>query len=135
MSITVNQLNQLSAKFGFDISEARTFLGLPVTSKRGRPVASVSEKKVVNRVVVQENNVVKCAVVPEKKTDNRFKTGYHMFMSSSSPKITSELKSKLADGEKIPRGALIREIAIRWKSLSARDREVWSIMAKENIHP
>ena len=43
MGITIAQFNVLAERYGFDINEARAYIGLPPSSNRGRPPTESSE--------------------------------------------------------------------------------------------
>tara|TARA_Y100000389_G_C17428726_1_gene501192 strand:- start:1206 stop:1571 length:366 start_codon:yes stop_codon:yes gene_type:complete len=115
MPISMSQLDQLADRFGFRVDEAREFLGLPLSSSRGKVK---TESQIISKSDKPKQNT--------KETTKRGKSGYQAFMSVNSKKITDALKNNLKPGEKLAPGAAIREIGAKWKALSDSQRARWN---------
>lgn len=113
MGISIAQLNMLSNHFGFDISQARALLGLPITTKTCT-VAKVGSTQ------------TKCDTPPKK----RGKSGYNLYYDDAKVRVESNLKS-LNGGTKLARGELVSEISKRWKQLPESTREMWNLRAAD----
>ena len=124
MPISIAQFNQLAEHFGFDVNDAREFLGLPTTGKRGRPTKVCSGGSCKTVMVVPKEKKSKS----EKPTDvKRRVTGYQLFMKDNIAKITNKLKTQ--HGDKLPRGAVLSAVGIEWKLLSENKRSSWNSKA------
>jgi len=108
MGISIAQLNMLSDHFGFDISEARQLVGLPVTSK--------------STVKSGGGNTPKKSDTTPKK---RGRTGYNMYCADAKARIETSLKFQKGVA-KLARGELVSEMSKRWKQLPESTREMWN---------
>ena len=88
----------LSAHFGFDITEARKLLGLPVTIKS-------------------------CSNRTDSKRGGR--SGYNLYCANSKERLEVTLKSQYGVA-KLARGQLQSEMSTRWKKLPDATRELWN---------
>lgn len=107
MAISIAQLNMLSAHFGFDITEARKLLGLPVTIK------SCSNR----------TDSKSCSIRTDSKRGGR--SGYNLYCANSKERLEVTLKSQYGVA-KLARGQLQSEMSTRWKKLPDATRELWN---------
>ena len=107
MGISIAQLNMLSQHFGFDITEARQLVGLPVTNKS--PVKSGG------------NTSKKSDTMPKK----RGRSGYNLYCADAKQRIESSLKTQQGV-TKLARGELVSEMSKRWKQLPESTRDMWN---------
>ena len=148
MTITIAQLHVLAEKYHFDIDEARLTIGLPPTSRRGRPAKvvepppsksllaslfpSVPESGSMTTVTVEpaKGKCVggKCKNIPKKETSKpkRGPTGYNLYMTEVRPRVVADLQRNLKAGEKNAPGAVMSEIGKRWKNLPDSSRDIWN---------
>tara|TARA_A100001011_G_scaffold228757_1_gene236892 strand:+ start:5205 stop:5558 length:354 start_codon:yes stop_codon:yes gene_type:complete len=111
MGISIAQLNMLSEHFGFDITQARQLLGLPVTTKCAAKSSTKSGGCSQNKP---------CAA-PKK----RGRTGYNLYCADAKARIETSLKSQKGV-TKLARGELVSEMSKRWKQLPESTREMWN---------
>ena len=162
MTITIAQLHILAEKYHFDIDDARLTIGLPPSSKRGRPVKvevappqksllaslfpSVPRSGSMTTVTIDPSKVKcvggKCANAPAKKPKKetadkpkvkRGPTGYNLYMSEVRPRVVSDIQRNLKQGEKSAPGAVMSEIGKRWKSLPESSRDIWNKKAAASM--
>lgn len=130
MTITIGMLNVLANKYGFDIDDARATIGLPPTSKRGRPTKT------------DTCSGPQCIVFPSAPTSDkksktapvktpRGKCGFHLYMADVKERIASELRSNLKKGEKLTGGAVMSEAGRRWRNLPESTRTIWNEKASK----
>ena len=112
MPISMHQLDSLAAHFGFRVEDAREYLGLPTSRSSSACIGS------------------KCKTVSlkseTKSSSKRGKSGYQLFLSMNSAKVTARLKESLKSGEKLVPGSTLRTIGTAWKSLSDSQKESWN---------
>lgn len=156
MTITIAQLNILAEKYNFDIDDARLTIGLPPTSRRGRPVKVVEQpksmlesllfpssvsgsgsmnsdmvkpkksKSVGTNVNLPVKKSKKEIEVSKKPTTKRGPTGYQLYMAEVRPRVVADLQNNLKLGEKNSPGAVMSEIGKRWKNLPDSSRDLWN---------
>lgn len=122
MSITLKQLEALSEEFDFDYLEARRFLGHGETKKRGRPAKSGNDSDSDCSGKNCPKTKPKAKSTGEKK---RTQTGYQLYMSTISTKVSAELKKSAGD-KKLSPGVIFKEVGKRWGELSDRQKETWN---------
>ena len=134
------QFNILADKYGFDIDEARLAIGLPPTSKRGRPSKSPEPTApstawqffTCSQTNTAPNTAPKAMPKTPKappKAAKRGPTGYNLYMTEARPRIVAELQARLKSGEKMPQGAVMSEVGKRWKNLPEASRALWNAKA------
>jgi hypothetical protein len=155
MTISVAQLSILAEKYGFDIDDARLTIGMCPTSKRGRPAQCAGEKCPVPPPVVRQSGFM-ASLWPSAPTEEpkkakpankapapqvmarekvakpkavRGKTGYNLYMTEARPRVAAYLEAALKKGATMPRGAVVSEIAKRWRSLPESSRVIWNTKA------
>ena len=130
MSISITQLNKLAEHFGFNVDDARDYLGIPLSSKRGRPSKSMGKACVGGscKVVTVEPRTTK-STKTDKPQSKRGKTGYQLFMAENCTKITAKLKSNLKPGEKLARGTALSAVGAQWKALGDSQKKSWNTKA------
>ena len=108
MSITVAQLAKLSDYYGFDLDEAREYIGLGPAKRRGRPASDSSPPK---------PKAEKPKPKAEKpKTEKRSgTTGYLLFMKENKDRIAEQIRNETRPGEKSQN--LLSAVANNWKML------------------
>ena len=141
MSITITQFNMLANKYNFNVDEARAFIGLPVSSKRGRPSKSQyvcvggncsdcsSDDEIQTKKA--DKTVAKAVKADKDDKDDKKKrgpSGYNLFMSENRTKIAEKLK-KASKGDKLEKGALFSAVGSQWKALSDKDKAKWNTKA------
>jgi len=123
MSITSAQFAKLADYYGFDISEARQFLGQSV------PIKRVTEKKttVKPKPPAKPSEKTKKTEKTEKVIkQKRGPTGYNLFLKDYHPLAKAKLQAKLSSGEKLAAGNVIKAVAAEWKALSDSKRASWN---------
>ena len=120
-------IQKLADEFDFSEREARIFLNLPTEVKaakrpasqspepkpRGRPPkADKAPDKVADKVA--DKAADKAA---NKSTTPRAPSAYNLYVKAESAKVKAELE-KSASGGKLERGAVMKELGARWKSMS-----------------
>ncbi len=129
MTITIGMLNILADKYGFDIDEARATIGLPPSSKRGRPsksdACSGTKCSVLPSVPTYDKKAKVATVMNAAKTP-RGKSGFHLYMADIKERVGSELRSNLKKGEKLTGGAVMSEAGRRWRNLPSDTRAIWN---------
>ena len=113
MSITVAQLAKLSDYYGFDLDEARQYIGLGPAKKRGRPASDSSplkpkaEKPKAEKPKAAKPNADKHKATKTKATKTKPKaekrsgtTGYLLFMKENKDLIAEQIRNETKSGEK-----------------------------------
>ena len=108
----------LAAKYGFDSAEAKRFLA----SSGGSPSKGKGKTKGKAKVVEASAD----GVVPKK----RQQTGYLLFASEMRPTVKSEMAAELDEGSKVKPQEVVKELAVRWKALTAEEQGEWKDRAK-----
>lgn len=112
---TMKQVDEMILKLAdeFDFSEraARIFLNLPTEVKAAKRQASRSpESKPRGRPPKTDKAV-------DKTTTPRGPSAYNHYVKAESAKVKADLE-KSAPGGKLERGAVMKELGARWKSMS-----------------
>ena len=127
LSTAIDQLNTqtrmacadaLATKYGFDPTEAKRFLA----SSEGSPSKSKGKTKGKAKVVEASAD----GVVPKKRPQ----TGYLLFASEMRPTVKSEMIAELDEGSKVKPQEVVKELAVRWKALTAEEQGEWKDRAK-----
>ena len=147
MSITSAQFAKLSDYYGFDLAEAREFLGLPAKSKQGRPSSTSNENKSVPKPkavkpkaekpkaakpkAVKPKAAKPKAVKPKDSGEKRKRgpTGYQMFLKDYHPVAKAKMQAKLKSGEKLSGGDVLKAVGAEWRELSDSGRASWNAIA------
>ena len=125
MSITCAKLAKLADYYGFDLDEAREYIGLPPTGKRGRPIGSVSSEK---KPKVEKPKVEKPKKV-EKLNSKSSLSGYQLFLKEYQPILTAKHKANLKPGEKLNISNILNGVTCEWNALSDNKRKLWNQIA------
>ena len=111
----------LAKEFKFSERKARLFLKLPVEISQKEETAA---KNAIAKKPVEKKPVEKKTV--EKKPASRGPTGYHLFLKDQAPKSKLSLEHKLKKGEKLERGAIVRDVGAKWKELTDSQKLIWN---------
>ena len=120
---TMKQVDEMIAKlaeeFDFSEREARIFLNLPTEIKAAkRPASQSPEPKPRGRPPKAKEAADK---PPGKASDNtttpRGPSAYNLYVKAESANVKAHLE-KSAPGGKLERGAVMKELGARWKSMS-----------------
>ena len=130
MSITVAKLAMLAEYYGFDLNEAREYIGLPASNKRGRPAGNEKKPTVPEKKPTVEKKP-KVEKKPTTKSENDEKrkrppTGYQLFLKDYHPIMSAKLKANIKSGEKLTAGAVLSGVGAEWKALSDNKRAAWN---------
>ena len=108
-------IQKLADEFDFSEREARIFLNLPTEVKAAkRPASQSPEPKPRGRPPKTDKAPDKAA---NKSTTPRAPSAYNLYVKAESAKVKAELE-KSASGGKLERGAVMKELGARWKSMS-----------------
>ena len=108
-------IQKLADEFDFSEREARVFLNLPTEVKAAkRPASQSPEPKPRGRPPKTDKVTDKAA---DKTTTPRTPSAYNLYVKAESAKVKAELE-KSASGGKLERGAVMKELGARWKSMS-----------------
>ena len=126
MSITCAKLAKLADYYGFDLDEAREYIGLPPSGKRGRPKVEKSkvEKSKVEKSKVEKSKVEKSKV--EKPKTKQYISGYQLFLKEYQPILTAKHKAKLKPGEKLNITDILNGVTYEWNALSENRQKLWN---------
>jgi len=94
--------------------------------KAAAAAAKATEKEREKAVKAAEKEREKAAKAAMKDTTNASKkppSAYQQFVKSESGKVKAELHR--IHGDKLERGAVMKEVGARWKLLSQEEKEVW----------
>ena len=130
MSITCAKLAKLADYYGFDVDEAREYIGLPPSGKRGRPIGSgTSQKPKVEKPKVEKPKVEKPKVEKpkvEKPKTKQYISGYQLFLKEYQPILTAKHKAKLKPGEKLNISDILNGVTSEWNALSENRQKLWN---------
>ena len=109
----------LAEEFDFSEKEARIFLKLPTEIKSSKRTASQSpEPKPRGRPPKTVDETKKPThQATAKTTTQRAPSAYNLYVKAESAKVKSFLEKSAPDG-KLERGAVMKELGARWKTLS-----------------
>lgn len=112
-------IQKLADEFDFSEREARVFLNLPTEVKAAkRPASQSPEPKPRGRPPKTDKVTDKAADKSANKTTTpRTPSAYNLYVKAESAKVKAELE-KSASGGKLERGAVMKELGARWKSMS-----------------
>jgi hypothetical protein len=112
-------IQKLADEFDFSEREARIFLNLPTEVKAAkRPASQSPEPKPCGRPPKTDKATDKAAdKAANKTTTPRAPSAYNLFVKAESAKVKADLE-KSAPGGKLERGAVMKELGARWKSMS-----------------
>ena len=119
-------IQKLADEFDFSEREARIFLNLPTEVKAAKRTASQSpDPKPRGRPPKTDKAADKAAdksaaaadKAANKTTTPRAPSAYNLYVKAESAKVKAELE-KSASGGKLERGAVMKELGARWKSMS-----------------
>ena len=112
-------IQKLADEFDFSEREARIFLNLPTEVKAAkRPASQSPEPKQCGRPPKTDKATDKAAdKAANKTTTHRAPSAYNLFVKAESAKVKADLE-KSAPGGKLERGAVMKELGARWKSMS-----------------
>ncbi len=123
-------ITALADEFDFSEEQARVFLGLPREVKSKTPPKPKAEAKPKAAAKPKAEPKPKAAAKPTSETKSiaktstpRGPTAYQQFVKSESSKVKAELQRK--HGDKLERGAVMKEVGAKWKQLSAAEKEMW----------
>jgi hypothetical protein len=131
MSITVAQLAKLSDYYGFDLDEARQYIGLGPAKRRGRPASDSSpqkpkaEKPKATKTKAEKPKATKPKPKAEKRSGT---TGYLLFMKENKDLIAEQIRNETKSGEK-PQN-LLSAVANSWKMASDDVRNAYNRKAQ-----
>ena len=131
MSITCAKLAKLADYYGFDLDEAREYIGLPPSGKRGRPIGSGSceKKPKIEKAKVEKVKVEKAKVEKPKKVEKANKSnlpGYQLFLKEYQPILTAKHKAKLKPGQKLNIADILDGVTSEWNALSENKQKLWT---------
>ena len=151
MSITCAKLAKLADYYGFDLDEAREYIGLPPSGKRGRPIGSGScekkpkvekpkvEKSKVEKPKIEKSKVEKPKVEKPTKVEKPKKveklnsksclSGYQLFLKEYQPILTAKHKANLKPGQKLNIADILNGVTCEWNALSDNKRKLWNQIA------
>ena len=120
-------IKQLADEFDFSEREARIFLKLPLqvpATPRSSPATSPK---------ASPKTSPKTSPKPSPKTSPkasppstpRGPSAYNMFVKSEASKIKAKLE-KEANGAKLERGAVMKEVGAKWKGMSDAQKAKWA---------
>ena len=115
--VMAQTVRALAEKYKFDLDEASQFLELDSLK-----VEQKKEKK--------EKKEKKSDSDEEKLKKKRAATGNQLFNASIRADVTTELREELDEGDKMERGAVLKECGVRWKALEQSVRDDWNAKAK-----
>ena len=126
MSITVAQLAKLSDYYGFDLDEARQYIGLGPAKKRGRPASDSSPLK----PKAEKPKATKPKPKAEKpKAEKKSRTtGYLLYMKENKDLIAEQIRNETKSGEK-PQN-ILSAVANSWKIASDDVRNAYNRKAQ-----
>ncbi len=116
-------IQKLADEFDFSEREARVFLNLPTEVKAAkRPASQSPEPKPRGRPPKTDKAADKAAdkapdKAANKTTTPRAPSAYNLYVKAESAKVKAEME-KSAPGGKLERGAVMKELGARWKSMS-----------------
>lgn len=137
----------LADRYGFDLDDAREYVGLPPVNKRfpakvgvsgSYPVNPTTDKKVrcCSLCGIAGHNKLSCPngkSTPDKivKNDKGAKSknipaGYDLYVKANKNKLIAEVKSKLGHGDKLPNQKIITMLTYDWNALSEHGRKSWN---------
>ena len=112
----------LAAKHGFDADAAMLDLNLEDMKVVRK---STSPPKVARTKTAKSK-----AAASDEDKPKRPKTGYQLFSDAARSATMATLKQDLAEGEKMPKGALMSALGALWKGLIEDERAEWNVKAK-----
>ena len=112
-------IQKLADEFDFSEREARVFLYLPTEVKAPkRPAFQSPDPKPRGRPPKTDKPADKAPdKAANKTTTPRAPSAYNLYVKAESAKVKAELE-KSASGGKLERGAVMKELGARWKSMS-----------------
>jgi hypothetical protein len=112
-------IQKLADEFDFSEREARIFLNLPTEVKAAKRPASQSPEPTPRGRPPKTDKATDKAVdkAANKTTTPRAPSAYNLFVKAESAKVKAHLE-KSAPGGKLERGAVMKELGARWKSMS-----------------
>ena len=157
MSITAAKLAMLAERYGFDLDEAREYIGLPPTKKTRTTIDHVratkenSEKKerCCSLCGKTGHNKITCPTAVTKpaatkpaatkpaatkpaatKPTKQNLDGYNLYVQANKDKVSTEMKSKLPPGAKLQKKTLMNMLEYDWSQLDGHKRNKWNRMAQ-----
>lgn len=149
MSITAAKLAMLADRYGFDLDEAREYIGLPPTKKTRTTIDNHcpgatkdnSEKKGRSCSLCGKtgHNKITCPTVATKpvatkpvatKPAKHTLDGYNLYVQANKDTVSREMKSKLPTGAKLQKKILMNMLEYDWNKLDNIKRNKWNRMAQ-----
>jgi hypothetical protein len=153
MSITAAKLAMLADRYGFDLDEAREYIGLPPTKKTrttidtGLQASKDNSEKKERRCSLcgkTGHNKITCPTAATKPTATKPTAtkaattkapkqnldGYNLYVQANKDKVSAEMKSKLPPGAKLQKKILMNMLEYDWNQLDANKRNKWNRMAQ-----
>ncbi len=138
-------IQKLADEFDFSEREARVFLNLPIEVKATkRPASQSPEPKPRGRPPKAETSAdkpdepkprgrpPKADTSADKPTDKtttpRGPSAYNLYVKAESAKVKADLENSVSGG-KLERGAVMKELGARWKTMSDSQKERWARVA------
>ena len=82
----------------------------------------------------QETSRVKSSLKKDgTERKKRAVSAYQLFCNENRLDVQAELNANIAEGEKLARGAVLYELATRWKQLDEDEKKAW--IRDQYIHP
>ena len=112
-------IQKLADEFDFSEREARIFLDLPTEVKAAKPTEVKAAKRPASQSPEPKprGRPPKTDKAADKTTTPRTPSAYNLYVKAESAKVKAELE-KSASGGKLERGAVMKELGARWKSMS-----------------
>uniref|UniRef100_A0A6C0C6J9 HMG box domain-containing protein n=1 Tax=viral metagenome TaxID=1070528 RepID=A0A6C0C6J9_9ZZZZ len=157
MSITAAKLAMLADRYGFDLDEAREYIGLPPTKKTRITIDGVratkdnceKKERCCSLCGKTGHNKITCPNEPTKpaatkpaatkptatkptatKPAKQNLDGYNLYIQASKDKVSTEMKGKLPPGSKLQKKTLMNMLDYDWNKLDANKRNKWIRMAQ-----
>ena len=115
---TMKQVNEMIAalaeEFDFSEHEARVFLKLPLEVAKPASGKQCSGEKCSKPAAEKKKQA---PAKSESASTPRGPTAYNLFVKAESQKVKAALE-KAANGAKLERGAVMRELGTKWKALN-----------------
>jgi hypothetical protein len=145
----------LADRYGFDLDEAREYIGLPPVKKSPAPrpppnngvIPANSDKKIrrCSLCGMTDHNKRSCpgrSPHPDKFVEWIKKPaaaqpallpkgghGYDLYVKTNKSKLITEVKSKVGHGQTLPTQKILAMLAYDWNQLSDYSRKQWNLKA------
>jgi len=137
MSISSAKLAILADYYGFDLHEAREYIGLPPLKTGGRteftvaPVITEKKARTCSLCGEKGHNKITCTKNAKPNHENPIvakskNNGFKNYVKAKKDKVTKELQSNATNGKKVTNEIIIKMLEFDWKALSDNSRQKWN---------